>query len=255
MKIITEHEVDSRACVVRVQGEIDMVTAPDVRSAIEGALGRGCVNVVLDLSGVSYADSSALGIIVWADRQLEPKAGRLVLAGADRNVSRVLELSGLIGAAPTISASSNAGDAMSALRPFSVPEAPLWERHLEFPARPEALSTGRTSVCELVEPLGLAEPAMFDFRVAIGEALANAIRHGSPGGGGDIVSVTVTAFPDRVAVEVRDRGVGFDGEAADAGDPYASSGRGVMFMRALTDAVEFRRLDDGGTAVSLVKHR
>jgi serine/threonine-protein kinase RsbW len=95
---------------------------------------------------------------------------------------------------------------------------------------------------------------MFDVRVAVGEALANAIRHGSPGGAADEVSVLVDAYVDRVVLTVMDRGGGFDGEPACERDLYASGGRGVMFMRALMDEVEFSCLPEGGTAVRLTKH-
>ncbi|MDP2300256.1 MAG: anti-sigma factor antagonist [Coriobacteriia bacterium] len=254
MKIVTEHAHDARVCVMRMQGEIDMTTAPDVRVALESAVNRGCINVVLDLERVSYADSSALGLIVWIDRLLEPKGGRLILAGADRNVARVLELSGLIGVGHTISAAADAAEAMAGLELSPVRAAPLWVRAFEFPAVPASLSVGRSEVCDVVERLALSEAALFDVRVAVGEALSNAIRHGSPGGEGDAVHVDVTAYPDRVSIEVRDRGSGFDGEAQTDGDPYASSGRGVMFMQALMDRVEFVRLAEGGTAVTLVKH-
>jgi anti-sigma B factor antagonist len=254
MKIVTEHEHEARVCVMRVQGEIDMTTAPDVRMAIQNAVNRGCLNVVLDLERVSYADSSALGLIVWTDRLLEPKGGRLILAGASRHVSRVLELSGLIEAGHTISAAADAAEAMAGLELSPGLDAPLWERSFEFPAVPASLSLGRGEVCDALEPLSMAEAVLFDVRVAVGEALSNAIRHGSPGGDGAMVCVNVTAYPDRVAIEVCDRGSGFDGEALSDGDPYAASGRGVMFMRALMDQVHFARMAEGGTAVTLVKH-
>jgi anti-sigma regulatory factor (Ser/Thr protein kinase) len=53
---------------------------------------------------------------------------------------------------------------------------------------------------------------------------------------------------------VTDSGDGFDGSTLRSEDLYASSGRGVMFMRALMDTVEFASCTDGGTAVTLVKH-
>jgi serine/threonine-protein kinase RsbW len=100
----------------------------------------------------------------------------------------------------------------------------------------------------------MTEAALFDVRVAVGEAVSNAIRHGSPGGERDRVVVEVAAYPDRAVLVVRDRGAGFDGSADDGADLYAPSGRGVMFMRALMDRVDFARSPDGGTVVTLVKH-
>lgn len=254
MKIMTEHHGDGSACVVRVQGEIDMVTVPEVRDALESAMNRGCSTLVLDLKRVSYLDSSALGLLAWADRQLLPHDGRLVLAGADRNVSRILEISGLVEAARSISAASDPESALAGLDLTVRPEAPNWVREIEFPALPASLARVRAEVCEILEPLAIPETVFFDIRVAVGEALANAIRHGSPRGGADPVSVSVEAYDDRVVLVITDHGTGFDGEAASDGDPYASSGRGVMFMRALMDRVDFERLPGGGTSVTLVRH-
>ncbi|MHB1017399.1 MAG: anti-sigma factor antagonist [Coriobacteriia bacterium] len=254
MKIMTEHHDGGSACVVHVQGDIDMVTVPEVRDALESAMNRGCSNVVLDLKRVSYLDSSALGLLAWADRKLQPHDGRLVLAGADRNVSRILEISGLVAAAPSISEADDPESALAGLDLTVRPEAPNWVQEIEFPALPASLARVRAEVCEILEPLAIPETVFFDIRVAVGEALANAIRHGSPRGDADPVSVSVKAYDDRVVLVIADRGTGFDGEAASDGDPYASSGRGVMFMRALMDRVDFERLPGGGTAVTLVRH-
>lgn len=254
MKIVTEHHGDGSACVVHLEGEIDMVTVPEVRDALESAMNRGCLNVVLNLERVTYLDSSALGLLVWADRQLGPHEGRLVLAGADRNVSRILKISGLVAAAPAISAADDPDEALAGLELTSEPAPPTWVREAVFPAVPESLARARAEVCDMLEPLAIPEAVFFDIRVAVGEALANAIRHGSPRGDADPVSVSVEAYDDRVVLVVTDHGVGFDGETSSDGDPYASSGRGVMFMRALMDRVDFVRQPGGGTAVTLVRH-
>ena len=254
MKIVTEHHGDGAACVVHLNGEVDMVTVPEVREALESAMNRGCTNVVLDLARVTYMDSSALGLLVWADRELGPRRGKLVLAGADRNIARILEISGLVGAAPRISAAPDPAVALSGLELTSPSTEPIWVRELEFPAHPDSLAQARATVCDLLEPMAIPEAVFFDIRVAVGEALANAIRHGSPRGASDVVTVSVSAHDDRVALVITDRGGGFDGEIEADGDPYASSGRGVMFMRALMDRVDFTRMADGGTAVTLVRH-
>ncbi|MDY0340114.1 MAG: anti-sigma factor antagonist [Coriobacteriia bacterium] len=254
MKIVTEHDGDGLACVVQLEGEIDIVSVPEVRDALESAMNRGCSNLVLNLARVTYLDSSALGLLVWADRQLSPRDGHLVLAGADRNVSRILKISGLVAAAPGISAADDPSTALAELELNAEPESPIWVREVEFPAVPASLARARAEVCDMLESLAIPEPEFFDIRVAVGEALANAIRHGSPRGDADPVSVSVEAYDDRVVLVVTDHGAGFDGETSPDGDPYAASGRGVMFMRALMDRVEFVRQPGGGTAVTLVHH-
>lgn len=254
MSIDVERQVDSRACVVRVDGEIDIAVVPEMRESLDAALQGGCVNVVIDLSEVTYADSSALGLLVWLDHRLAPKGGKLVLAGANADVTRILELSGLISVAPSVSASPSLVSALDGLELREAPPEPLWSRELDIPASTDNLAETRNSVVSLLTPLRIPEASLFDIKVAVGEALANAVRHGSPRGATDNIHIDVLAAVDRVTIRVTDAGEGFDGCANLNRDIYASSGRGIMFMRALMDRVEFRSCDDGGTTVTLVKH-
>lgn len=254
MKVALDYRPESNICVARVRGDIDAFTVPDLRASLDSALNRGCTSIVLDLSHVSYLDSSALGLIVWLNRILEPRDGRLVLAGATDDVTRILEISGLIGAAPTVSAASDTSDALAGLTLAEPSGSPLWTQTIQITAAPASLGDARQEICCLLEPFDLAESTVFDIRVAVGEALSNAVRHGSPRGESDVVLVSVTAYPDRVVLTVTDTGSGFDGFAAGSGDPYAASGRGVMFMRALMDQVQFQPLPGGGTSVTMVKH-
>lgn len=244
-----------RSCVVRLSGDIDMAMVPELRRDLSTAIEGGCAHLVLDLSEVVYADSSALGLLVWLDHQLRPGGGRMVLAGANLDITRILELSGLVTVASTLAMSPNVEGALEGLGLSSEPAQELWRQELEMRASVDNLGAMREEVCELIKPLGFAESAVFDIRVALGEALANAVRHGSPASGDASVLVRVIAYDDRVVIEVIDLGAGFDGTSSQSSDVYAPGGRGVTFMRALTDRVEFERPEGGGTLVRLVKHR
>ena len=59
-------------CVVRLSGDIDTAIVPELQTRLGSALAGGCDNVVLDLCEVVYADSSALGLLVWLDHRLGP---------------------------------------------------------------------------------------------------------------------------------------------------------------------------------------
>jgi len=254
LEFAIEHARDASLCVVRLRGELDMLSVPKVRRAVGDALVHGCDNVVMDLRELSYADSTSLSLLVWLDRELDARGGRLVLAAANPDISRVLELSGLIGLAPTIVAVPDVRDAIDGLTLGDSTEPALWAEHLTIAAAPDALPEARTHVADLLARLDMPESTLFDVRVAVGEALANAIRHGSPGGEHDEIGIDVAAFPDRVEVVVTDSGCGFDGLACASDDLYAESGRGVMFMHAFMDQVEFEAAPEGGTSVRLVKH-
>lgn len=251
----TTYEFGPRACVVRLSGDIDMAVVPELRKSLDGALETGCANVVLDLTDVVYADSSALGLLVWLDHRLRPASGRLVLTGANPDVSRILELSGLVSVAASISTSDNLPDALEGLELDDRPTAALWSLYFDVPTDVDRLSETREQISASLLPLGLPESSIFDVKVALGEALANAIRHGAPRNGDAEVKVHVIAFEDRVTFEVTDNGPGFDGSTSGSDDLYAPSGRGVMFMNALMDRVEFASPESGGTLVRLTKHR
>lgn len=243
-----------RTCVATLKGDVDMAIVPELQTGLDGVLVGGCSNVVLDLNEVTYADSSALGLLVWLDHRLRPLGGRLLLAGANRDISRILELSGLVNVAQTIGMSASVAAALEGLELGPLALEPLWERRLTMPPDANRLAGVRDDVGGIIEPLGFPESAQFDLKVALGEALANAVRHGSTANGGEVV-VDIVAYDDRVVIEVSDTGVGFDGVAPGASDVYAPSGRGIMFMRALMDDVEFLPNEGGGTVVRLVKHR
>lgn len=244
-----------RACVVHLSGDIDMSVVPELRAALDESLEGGCANVILDLAEVTYADSTALGLLVWLDHRLRPVGGRLVLAGARRDVARILELSGLVSVAVSIAMSANVSAALEGLELPPVSTEPVWVREMELESDVNKLATVREEVCSIIEPLDFPESGLFDIKVALGEALANAIRHGSPRGGLGLVQVRVSAYSDRVVLEVMDNGSGFDGRHIGTDDVYAPNGRGIMFMRALMDNVEFDSSPMGGTLVRLTKHR
>jgi stage II sporulation protein AA (anti-sigma F factor antagonist) len=246
-------EPGSPVCIAHFTGDLDFSTVPEMRSGLDDVISAGCTSVVLDFVDVTYADSSALGLLVWVDKQLQTANGKVVIAGANSDVSRVLELSGLIGMAPCVSAASSVDDAVEGLAAIPEGGEPLWVGGFEARAELGNMSEMRTRIVEMVAPCGLPEAGVFDLKVAVGEALANAVRHGSPGGSADTIAVEVRAFPDRVEVRVSDHGVGFKGDAVCTPDTFASSGRGVIFMRALMDKVEFMRCDGHGTMVRLVK--
>ncbi len=253
--LTVERDLGSETCIVRLSGDIEAFTVPAIREAVDGAISGGCRRIVLDLSEVDYIDSSALGFLVWADHRLQPFAGTLTLAGARRDVVRILELSGLVEVAPSVEVAGSVEAALAELTPPPDEAECLWTRSFEVVGDARLLAEARSRIVEILGPLGLPDSAVFDIKVAAGEALANAVRHGSPQGALDMIGVEVSAYDDRVEVSVSDRGRGFDGAAPASDDVFAPGGRGVLFMRALMDAVEFMSATGGGTCVRLAKRR
>jgi anti-sigma B factor antagonist len=81
--------------VVSVTGEIDSFTSPSLEQELEWVLGDGASNAVVDLGGVGFIDSTALGVLLKALPRFSRRGGRLVLVSDDRRVLRTLEITGL----------------------------------------------------------------------------------------------------------------------------------------------------------------
>ena len=85
----------------RLVGDLDLSTVDRLRSAVGGACGSGS-EVRLDLSGVSFCDSTGVGTLVWLHRQATAVGGRLVLCAPRRHVREVLRISGVDRAIPVL---------------------------------------------------------------------------------------------------------------------------------------------------------
>jgi anti-sigma B factor antagonist len=92
---LTEDDVDDRTLVVAVRGEIHVSTAPGFSQRLGRAIGRGKMQVVLDLSEVAFIDSTGLSVLLSGLRDVSRRQGRLALAISNPTVLRLFEITGL----------------------------------------------------------------------------------------------------------------------------------------------------------------
>lgn len=112
--------------------------------------------------------------------------------------------------------------------------------------------------------VGAAQRAGFDdddlmkIGMAVRESMVNAVVHGNRYNANKKVRLSVGRNAARFTVRIADQGEGFDFERLP--DPLApenlmrTSGRGIFLIRSFMDEFEIRRLDSGGTEVTLVKY-
>ena len=81
--------------VVSVGGELDMHTVVPLREKLAQVLERGGRNVLVDLTGVSFLDSTTLVLLLETARELRFARGQLVVVADDARVLRAIELTGL----------------------------------------------------------------------------------------------------------------------------------------------------------------
>jgi len=97
MKINVEMQLKHKILVVSLNGELDISSSDELRYKIDRALDEKPVkHLVLDLSRVSFIDSSGLGVILGRYKRVDRNGGKIVIVGLQPQVRRVMQLSGLL---------------------------------------------------------------------------------------------------------------------------------------------------------------
>jgi anti-anti-sigma factor len=82
------------AVVLRLQGELDLYNAHEVRQALADASGETPERLIVDLEAVEFVDSTALGVLVEGRARLVNRRA-FMLAAPGAETRRALEVSGL----------------------------------------------------------------------------------------------------------------------------------------------------------------
>ena len=81
--------------IVEAADELDMATAPDLRHSLMHVINEGNLHVVLDLTKVTFIDSSGFAVLITALKRLRASGGDLRLAGAGSAAMAAMRVSGL----------------------------------------------------------------------------------------------------------------------------------------------------------------
>lgn len=136
---------------------------------------------------------------------------------------------------------------------------------LWLPSDAKSVPEARRQAQQVCSRVGVSDDDCFSLDLALGEALANAVVHGTPSPGrpeatDQHVFLGMWDYDHHLIVEVHDRGPGFRPPPPPyqmpAPDAEAMHGRGLPLMQMLTDAMVVCRGDawEGGASIYLVKH-
>ncbi|UOF92925.1 anti-sigma F factor antagonist [Fodinisporobacter ferrooxydans] len=80
-----------------MSGELDHHTAELVRNRVDQELGgRECQHMILNLSGLTFMDSSGLGVILGRYKRVTQGGGRMAITNVDPQIRRLFEMAGLL---------------------------------------------------------------------------------------------------------------------------------------------------------------
>lgn len=113
--------------VLRIAGEIDVYTAPELRECVIQLIGSGTRYLIADLRRVDFLDSTGLGALVGSLKRLRTRDGSLTLVISAGRIQEIFRITGL--------------DRAFALHP-SVPDAMNTDQHWHEAIASEGLSAG-----------------------------------------------------------------------------------------------------------------
>lgn len=87
-------KVDSHS-VVDVKGEIDVYTAPKLREKLIELVSEGSYDVIVNLEGVDFLDSTGLGVLVGALKRVKAHDGSLSLVCTQDKILKIFKITGL----------------------------------------------------------------------------------------------------------------------------------------------------------------
>ncbi|MCH7990018.1 MAG: ATP-binding protein [Planctomycetes bacterium] len=128
------------------------------------------------------------------------------------------------------------------------------EFEVRIPSETEAGQQILRRIIQLLERLGFPAKDVFGVRLALDEALVNAIKHGNRMDSEKSVRIACQVSNEKVRIEIEDEGSGFDWnhlpDPTDLENLEKPCGRGVMLMRAFLNGVEY---NEQGNCVILEK--
>ena len=118
---------------------------------------------------------------------------------------------------------------------------------LTIPARAEYIALGRLALAGVARTRALQAEVVADLKLALTEACSNSVRHAYEEGRDGIVQISYQLTDDRIEVEVRDDGAGFDPAVLErAQRELDEGGLGIAIIRAVTDELDIGPNPSGG---------
>ncbi len=95
MALEISSEITDEKAIIRIEGEVDVSNASELRDALDTALADGVKEVEADFAEVAYIDSTGIGVLVGAAHRAQESGSVLVVANPQKNVERVFTLLGV----------------------------------------------------------------------------------------------------------------------------------------------------------------
>jgi len=98
VKLLSEVQISvhNRVLIAAPSGELDHFQSERLRAQIDAAYEKSsCKHIVFDMAGVSFMDSSGVGLVIGRYKKAAISGGKLIVCNMSESVSRLFSLSGM----------------------------------------------------------------------------------------------------------------------------------------------------------------
>lgn len=89
-------EINNETMGINIEGEIDVYTSPKVKEALNDLINKGHYNLIVNLEGVSYIDSTGLGVLIGALKRVKEHNGDIKLICNNMQIKKIFDITGLV---------------------------------------------------------------------------------------------------------------------------------------------------------------
>lgn len=100
MDLRIEVEDNEKAVIIKLDGEVDVYTAPRLKSRLIDLVDQGKYNIIVNLEGVDFMDSSGLGVLVGGLKRVRSHEGTIGLVCTQENILKIFRITGLVKVFP-----------------------------------------------------------------------------------------------------------------------------------------------------------
>ena len=86
--------------LLKLDGEVDVYTAPKLKSRLVDLVDQGKFKIVVDLEEVDFMDSSGLGVLVGGLKRVRSHDGAIALVCTQENILKIFRITGLVKVFP-----------------------------------------------------------------------------------------------------------------------------------------------------------
>jgi len=233
--------------VIHASGELNYRNCDSLSTLIRDALGGDVSAVELALGELDFIDSSGLRILVTAAQEARKLGRSLNIISLTPQLSHMLDVSGFRRLFDDVAAPPSRAEI-----PAAVPSPAAKSYYFEAPADLAACQGARDGVCNFAAGAGLSSLDLADIKLAVGEAISNAVRHGTCGG--EAIQIQCEIEGERLQVMLKYPSAAFDFQGIPAPDVglLSEGGMGIYFMKLVMDAVNYE-FKDGIAVLTLEK--